>query len=68
MEKFVYNIKLILENTKEKEDFIMVAKEIGEIKITVYKSEDGYSFFYLRPNTEKLLPIVDILEDTLKLY
>ena len=30
MEKFVYNIKLILENTKEKEDFIMVAKEIGE--------------------------------------
>ena len=46
----------------------MVAKEIGGIKITVYKSEDGYSFFYLRPNTEKLLPIVDILEDTLKLY
>ena len=46
----------------------MVAKEIGEIKITVYKNEDGYSFFYIKPNDETLLPIVDILEDTLKLY
>ena len=46
----------------------MIAKEVGEIKITVYKTEDNYSFFYINPDCEKLLPIVDILEDTLKLY
>lgn len=43
-------------------------KEVGNIEITVYKTEDGYPFFYIRPNDESLLPIVDILEDTLKLY
>ena len=47
---------------------VLTAKEVGEIKITVYKNDDGYSFFYIKPNDEKLLPIVDILEDTLKLY
>lgn len=46
----------------------MKVKEIGEIKISVYKNEDGNSFFYIKPNDETLLPIVDILEDTLKLY
>ncbi len=46
----------------------MKVKEVGEIKITVYKNNDGYSLFYIKPNDENLLPIVDILEDTLKLY
>ena len=46
----------------------MKAKKIGKIKITVYKNDDRYSLFYIKPNDEKLLPIVDILEDTLKLY
>ena len=43
-------------------------KEVGNIEITVYKTEDGYPLFYIRPDDESLLPIVDILEDTLKLY
>ena len=43
-------------------------KEVGNIEIIVYKTEEGYPFFYIQPNNESLLPIVDILEDTLKLY
>ena len=43
-------------------------KEVGNIEIIVYKTEEGYPFFYIKPNNESLLPIVDILEDTLKLY
>ena len=44
------------------------AKEVGNIEITVYKTKEGCPFFYIKPDDESLLPIVDILEDTLKLY
>lgn len=44
-------------------------KPFGEIKITVFKEEEtNYPFFYIESNSENLLPIVDILEDNLKLY
>lgn len=44
-------------------------KAFGEIKITVFKEEKtSYPFFYIESNSEDLSPIVDILEDNLKLY
>lgn len=45
------------------------AEPFGEIKITVFKdSKTNYPFFYIQPDSEELLPIVDILEDNLKFY
>lgn len=63
-------VKIVITNTEEKggQKMQLQAKEVGNIQITVYKTEDGYPFFYIKPNDESLLPIVDILEDTLKLY
>lgn len=47
----------------------IIVKECGKITIHVYReSNSNASFFYIRPDQEDLLPIVDILEDTLKLY
>lgn len=44
-------------------------KPFGEIRITVFKEEKtSYPFFYIESNSEDLLPLVDILEDNLKLY
>ncbi len=43
--------------------------ECGTITICVYKNpRTGYPFFYIKPDNENLAPIVDILDDTLKLY
>ena len=44
-------------------------EECGEINISVYKTHDNlYPIFYIKTNNENMLPIVDILEDTLSLY
>ena len=43
--------------------------ECGQINISVYKTYDNiYPIFYIKTDTEDLLPVVDIIEDTLKLY
>lgn len=45
------------------------AKQFGEIKIKVFKDSTTNSpLFYIQPDCEELLPIVDILEDNLKFY
>ena len=41
---------------------------IGGIHVTVYKTPDGKRFFYLQADNKDVLPIVDILEDTLYWY
>ncbi len=44
-------------------------KQFGEIKITVFKDPNtNCPLFYIQPDCEELLPIVDILEDNLKFY
>ena len=44
-------------------------KKTGEIKIVVYKELDKKSHvFNFRTNSPKLIPLVNILEDTLKSY
>lgn len=44
-------------------------KKTGEIKIVVYKELDKKSpVFNFRTNSPKLIPLVNILEDTLKSY
>lgn len=41
---------------------------IGKVCVTVYQTSDGKRFFYLKADNEDVLPIVDILEDTLFKY
>lgn len=44
-------------------------KKTGEIKILVYRELDKKNpVFHFRTNSQKLLPLVNILEDTLKSY
>lgn len=47
-------------------DFQIVAKEVGNISITVYMEETTNSpVYYLLPDRKELLPIVDLIDDTL---
>ena len=43
-------------------------KNIGDIKVNVYKSFNNDYSFYLQPSNNEVLHIVDILDDTLKQY
>ena len=44
-------------------------KKTGEIKILVYRELDKKNpIFHFRTRSQKLLPLVNILEDTLKSY
>lgn len=41
-------------------------REIGNINITVYEEEDSkYALYYILPDRKELIPIVDLLDDTL---
>lgn len=41
-------------------------KEIGNINITVYREGNrNFTFYYLLPDKKELMPIVDLLDDTL---
>lgn len=41
-------------------------REIGNINITVYEEENSkYALYYILPNRKELIPIVDLLDDTL---
>lgn len=44
-------------------------KQCGTITISVFKDKrTGYPFFYIKPDSDELSPIVDVLDDTLKQY
>ena len=47
---------------------LTLAEIIGSINITVFKTDDGDNFFQIQTNTEKLLSLLDILEDILMKY
>lgn len=51
---------LVLNNT--------VGKIVGSIKITICETIDGMNFFHVQGNTEKILPVLDVVEDTLFMY
>lgn len=41
-------------------------KEIGNINITVYEEQNSkYALYYILPDRKELVPIVDLLDDTL---
>lgn len=47
----------------------IIAEEYGTITIKVYKEKiHDCKLFFIQADNTKLLPIVDILDDTLKLY
>ena len=46
----------------------ITGKIIGDIKVRVYKTPDGKKFFYIIADNEYVLPILDIIEDTLYKY
>ena len=46
----------------------IAAKIIGDIHITVYQTPEGYNFFKLEANSENVLPVLDVIEDTLIMY
>lgn len=47
----------------------IIAEKYGTITITVYKEPiHNGKLFYINADDEKLLPIVDIIDDTLQLY
>lgn len=48
-------------------DFI-TAKIIGDICITVCQTPEGYNFFHLEADNENVLPVLDVIEDTLIMY
>lgn len=57
--------------TKEKGCFnlnTLAGEIIGDIHITVYETPEGYDFFQLQADNDNLLPILDIIEDTLIKY
>ena len=43
-------------------------KNIGGVKVNVYKSSNDKYLFYLESSNTNVLHIADIIDDTLKLY
>ncbi len=41
---------------------------VGDIHVTVCTTPDDDKFFFIQSNNDDVLPICDIIEDTLKLY
>ena len=46
----------------------IIGKILGDINISVYKTPDGKTFFYIKADNEDLLPLLDIIEDMLHKY
>ena len=46
----------------------IIGEVIGDIHITVCKTSEGNSFFKLQTDNDDLLPVLDVIEDTLNLY
>ena len=41
---------------------------IGNIQVAVYKTNEGYRLFQTKADNQDILPIMDIIEDTLTIY
>ena len=41
---------------------------VGDIHVTVCKTPEGYTFFQLQADDENVLPVLDVIEDTLINY
>lgn len=51
---------------KSPRDLELTVKEIGNINITVFMDETTHSpVYYMLPDKKELIPIVDLLDDTL---
>lgn len=49
-------------------EILTEAEVIGSVHITVYENAYGDNFFYVETDDKELLPLVDIIEDTLTKY
>lgn len=49
-------------------DTTIVGKKCGTITIDVFKTDNDLTLFYVQSNNKNVLNILDIIEDTLKLY
>ena len=47
---------------------ILKGKVIGDIHVTVYTTPDNERFFQINADNEDVLPVIDIIEDTLLQY
>lgn len=45
-----------------------VGEVIGDIHITVYEMDNKLKVFDIQTEDEKILPIIDVIEDTLNKY
>ena len=43
-------------------------KSIGDVHISVYETPNGEPFFYLKADNEKVLPMLDYVENILNQY
>ncbi len=45
-----------------------IVEMIGEININVYENQEGIKLFELQTNNEDILPVLDVIEETLIKY
>lgn len=43
-------------------------ENIGDVHISVYETQNGETFFYLKADNEKVLPMLDYVENILHKY
>ena len=46
----------------------ITGKKCGTITVSVYRDEEGHSYFKILADTEEVLPVSYVIEDTLYLY
>lgn len=46
----------------------LVGELVGNVDVTIYQDENGEKFFEIHTDTEETFPIIEIIEDYLKLY
>lgn len=46
----------------------IVAEKCGTITVDVFKTDNNFRLFYIKPDNKDVLNVCDIIEDTLNLY
>lgn len=46
----------------------IIAKKCGTITVSVYKTKDNHSFFYIKSDTDDASIVSDVIEDVLYSY
>lgn len=46
----------------------IIAKKYGTITVSVYRTKDNHFFFYVKSDTDDVLPVSDVIEDILYSY